>query len=220
LKSRYGLSSRDTAVAWLALGDFLFSKDQRIDTGARIRLLRFVTEMCGEEKTAIPNRVVVPPPYAIDWLNGNEDNPAILLRSKSMRGSVEPIQHRDDARFLLWLGLMKETEPFCVTKRMVCGIFMAEEIKHLEETCLSEYVQKHAGVCVSSCRRRLHRRGIEPGELIVPERTLGWRLHPNVKLGKGFASVFPYTPGFGDKHRNRNMIDDVPDRTSALVDDE
>jgi len=220
VQSRYGLSSRDTAVAWLALGDLLFSKDQRIDPGARMRLLRFVTDMCGAEKAEMPHRVVVPPPYALDFCNGTEDNPSILIRSKSVRGSGEPIQHRDDARFLLWLGLMKATAPFCVTKTMVCGIFRAEEIKHLEGPCLAAYVQNHAGVCVSSCRRRLQRRGIEPGELMVPERTLGWRLHPNVKLGKGFASVFPYTPGFGDTHRHRNIIDDVPDRTSALVDDE
>ena len=212
-KSRDSLNCHDIAVAWLALGDLLFSKDQRIDKGARIRLLRFVTEMCGEEKTENPNRVVVPPPYAIDFLNGNEDDPSILIRSKSVRGLVEPIKHRDDGRFLLWLGRMKATEPFCVTKKTVCGIFgAAEEIKHREETYLSEDVQKQAGVYISSFRRRLRRRGIEPGELIVPERTFGWRLHPDVKLGKGFASVFSYSSGF--------RIDDLPDRTSAPWDDQ
>jgi hypothetical protein len=148
---------------------------------------------------------LLPPPYVLDCTGGSEDNPTMSIRSQRRRGAGDSLRHPGDARLAYWLGMVHTREPFHLTKAMVCGIYR-------RTTALPDAeIAKYADMAVQSFKRRLARGGINPNALVVTVRGAGWKLHPTVKLGRGFRSVFPYTPGFGGAYRGRDLLDDLSD---------
>jgi hypothetical protein len=150
---------------------------------------------------------VLPPPYVLDYAGGSEDNPTMSIRSRSSRGAGASLRDPRDARLAYWLGKVHTSgPPFHVPKAMVCAIYCGTTA--LPDT---EIVEK-ANMRVQSFKRRLARDGIDPHALVDTVRGAGWKLHPTVHLGRGFRSVFPYTPGFGGAYRGRDLLDDLPDQ--------
>lgn len=149
----------------------------------------------------------VPPPYTVHY-SGNEVAPSISIRSRSNRAAFMSIIHKGDALFLYWLGKLKDTDPFFVPKKMVCGIYRGTQSQNLNKSKLSQY----ADTDINSLRRRLRKGGIDPYALFDSVRGLGWKIKPDVIL-RGFASVNVRGRGFGEKFGDHDMIDDLSDET-------
>lgn len=150
----------------------------------------------------------VPPQYTIDYYSGTELAPSILIRSRSDRAAFMQITDKGDALFLYYLGKLKATDPFFVTKDMVCGIYRGKQSKNLNKSELSQYAETD----INSLRRRLRKGGIDPSALFSSVRGLGWKIKPDV-IPKGFASVNVRGRGFGGKFGDHDMIDDLSDDT-------
>lgn len=150
----------------------------------------------------------VPPPYTVHYYSGNEDAPSISIRSRSNRAAFMSISDKGDGKFLYWLGKIKDTAPFFVTKKSVCAIYRGEPSKNLNKSELSQYAETD----INSLRRRLRKGGIDPCALFDCVRGLGWKIKPDVTL-RGFASVNVRGRGFGGKFGGHDMIDDLPDDT-------
>jgi hypothetical protein len=152
---------------------------------------------------------MLPPPYVID-VRGNEDNPILSIRSQHSRGAGDSLRQPRDARLLYWLGMVQTREPFCLTKAMVCAITRGT-------TALSDSeITRCADMDMQSWKRRLARSGIHPHALLTTVRGCGWSLHPSVRLGRGFRSVFPYIRG--GNYRSRDLLDNLP--ASGLGEDD
>ena len=154
--------------------------------------------------------------YTIHWFYGDDFDPEIAIKSKSVRGVSMPIAHKDDAMFLVALGQSKNTEPYYVGEKRVCVFYDRKQYSVIEESKLSEdekqaKFSKTAKIRIDSAKLRLRKMGLDPKQLFekIPNES-AWRLHPSVTL-RGFASVNKRSPGFGGEYQERDMMNDIED---------
>jgi hypothetical protein len=145
--------------------------------------------------------------YTIE-LGGDEFAPRIVIKSGDK--GIFPIRNPKDGNFLYWLAEMRKSEPYCVLRRMVCAIYRGKERgRDLDESKLSYY----ADIDINSFRRRLTAQGLDPDNILIPVRGLGWKLNPAVRL-IGFGTVNVRSPGFGGRYKELDMLEDIEDPDS------